>query len=230
MKPSFRRLAALVVMLQLLVPILSRGAAAIDSYPSPSDYNVEKVLHQESWDLFSSMGGFNNIPNATCHDGEIETVVWSDPQGEAYRAYLLTPPDRPNQDRTVTIAYEAWDPDAGMDGLNVTVDTISFGDSGTGDDLYLTAFNSQDNISHIFWERSSVAYDVPEKYWLYREDVNMEGQVLVRGLLFYYEERGTGLPYPPNYTLLIGLGLASVLVVASSSLVVLWLRRRLSRQ
>ena len=202
--------------------MLTPGAHA-GIYPSLTDYDSTAIVNQGAWSLFWAMDGFNNTPNATTYDAGRAVVQWLDSYSYSHEAMLVTSYDI-DHNRIVTLTCAQRD-EAGNEIYNKTTSMVNFA-KYDGASYHLTAFRNETNVTHIFWERSLVSKDIPERYWLFHESVAKNGTVITSAELFYFEEKGPGgLVESPVLFYLILVGL-SVFTVLGALAIVVWFRRK----
>jgi len=189
------------------------------AYPTASNFDPGSVMDSQSWTLFASIGGFDRSPNASSWEASI-VLEWTGPNG-SYIATLdprvISSYDREGVPRDVrAVVVTCARKDVGGNGVfNTTLSETLFGYPGERATYLLTALVDGDGAVHVFWERSLEMFDVPSYYWLFHEIVEENGSLTQSGHLFYFEQRGEGMPQPPNFLLsILATTIAFVAVIA----------------
>lgn len=173
------------LLLASLTPLTALG----ETYPSPTQYDVESILIEDAWNLFVSIRGFDNNPYTTGFTDSTIQIQWNDSFDNFHRVQLESDviSDTQDDEDLVTVTYMRKD-GTGIEEINKTVSTTTFMSRGIY--YHLTAFVDVNGTTHVFWERSYVKEGVPEIYWLYHESIDNDGTITASGELIYYEQIG----------------------------------------
>ncbi|TET91123.1 MAG: hypothetical protein E3J35_03885 [Methanomassiliicoccales archaeon] len=215
MSPRAKKALLTLALCQLFLLVVAASSVAGDTYPSPTWRNEESILVEGTWNLFASVDGFLNSPNAEGGEDSAIGIQWDDSTGNSHLVLLesIRIPDSQDYSVRVTIVYAKYNV-TGIELFNKTVSTNHFESRGL--DYYLTAFVDENETTHIFWERSYAMEDVPQKYWLFHEHIDREGEVKTSAELFYYEKRGSYLVLEPPfllYALIVVIPIVAVVTI-----------------
>ena len=186
-----------VTLLVALLLVLSLPGIAYDErYPTPYDYNEEKILNPDLWDLFVSVDGFNNTPNAELYTFFPAEVQLNDSSGIVHIVTLTC-------DRNYSVQKSSYDfvvryvkvNSSQIEVLDIALSIIT-GLHRCRDNYYLTMSLDQNQMIHVIWEESQTKEDAPYQYWLYHVGVTTNGTITHSEELFYYESIGSGPPRP----------------------------------
>jgi len=200
---------------------------------SPSDYNEESIVDENLWEMFVSIGGFSNLPNATGHSNEILSVELSDIDITHNITLLvqeqLNYEDYQNQKHIMheEVAILEYHRIEGNQNQTRSLGTVSFGQR-EGGEYSLTVMQDNNGNLHIFWKREYTPEDVPSRYYLFYSQIDSNGTILEKNTLVYFEQKGSGLP-ELNYDFAL-ITLLIVIIIIVIVAVMLQYKRKTKRK
>ncbi len=179
--------------------VLFSSIAAGQYSPTHYDYDEESVIDNEVWRLFTSIEGFNNTPNSAGFFMESGYVVLNQSgichNVSYYSHYQEDYSDYDNQNHIIhnaiyTFNYTKTENNVSQ---NITVDSVSMG--GYPGSVDITIWLDPIDTLHIFWMNSYDPEDVVKRFSIFHSAIDDSGEVMTENDMFYYEERGSGMPY-----------------------------------